>query len=85
KPGGKGFVGNANVHTLKPNPRGGYTGPWGHAGTANLCLLRYRQVQLDGYRRLGLDAANLYLDRLRPLCTHRHWATLFTLWLVHTN
>jgi hypothetical protein len=60
-PEGKGFVGTAHVDTLKPSENGGYTQPWGHAGTANLCLHRYNQVKLDGYKKLVLDTANLYL------------------------
>lgn len=33
-----------------------------HAGFANLCMLRYRQCRLEGYRDLVLAAADLYLD-----------------------
>jgi hypothetical protein len=58
--GGKGFVGNAHVDTLEPNPRGGYTTAWSHAGTANICYVRYKQVKLAEYAKLILDAANLY-------------------------
>lgn len=51
---------NAHVDTLEPNPRGGYTTGWSHAGTANICYFRYKQVKLAEYARLILDAANLY-------------------------
>jgi len=63
KPGGKGFVLNAHVDTLEPNPRGGYTSGWGHAGTADICYFRYNQVKLGEYRQLVLDAAKLYLEK----------------------
>lgn len=62
KRGGKGFLLSAHTDTLQPQEQGAYSGPWGNAGTANLCLLRYRQVKLDGYKKLVMDAANLYLD-----------------------
>ncbi len=62
KRGGKGFLLSAHTDTLQPQEQGAYSGPWGNAGTANLCLLRYRQVKLDGHKKLALDAANLYLD-----------------------
>lgn len=59
---GKGFLITAHVDTLEPLGASPYTGPWSHAGTANLCLIRYRQTKLAGYRELVLDAASLYLD-----------------------
>ncbi len=62
KRGGKGFLLSAHTDTLQPQEQGAYSGPWGNAGTANLCLLRYRQVKLNGYKKLALDAAKLYLD-----------------------
>ncbi|MHC4648847.1 MAG: hypothetical protein ACYTBJ_25600, partial [Planctomycetota bacterium] len=49
--------------TLEPNPRGGYTSGWGHAGSVNVCYFRYKQVKLGEYRQLVLDAAKLYLDK----------------------
>ena len=62
KRGGKGFLLSAHTDTLQPQEQGAYSEPWGHAGPANLCLLRYRQVKLDGYKKLALDAAKLYLN-----------------------
>jgi len=59
---GKGFLSVAHTDTLEPQGNAPYTGPWGHAGPANLCLLRYRQVKLAGYRKLVLDAAAGYLN-----------------------
>jgi hypothetical protein len=62
KRGGKGFLQSAHTDTLEPLEQGAYSGSWGHAGPANLCLLRYRQIKLAGYKKLALDAAKLYLD-----------------------
>jgi len=76
KRGGKGFVGNANVDTLEPNPRGGYTSGWGHAGTANVCYYRYGQVKLGEYRKLVLGAAGLYLDGEPEIKSALHPGTL---------
>jgi len=76
KPGGKGFVGNAHVDTLEPNPQGGYTSGWGHAGTANICYVRYEQVKLGEYKKLILDAAKLYLDNEPEIKFALHPGTL---------
>jgi hypothetical protein len=76
KPGGKGFVGNAHVDSLEPNPRGGYTAGWGHAGTANICYFRYKQVKLGEYAKLILDAANLYRRSEPEIETALHPRTL---------
>jgi len=64
-PRGKGFVENANTFTLQPVS---FTKTWetGYglltdSGYAMLCLLRYRQVKLDGYKRLVLATADRYL------------------------
>ena len=66
-PGGKGFVDSVHTHTLeildysKGVWKAGY-GTGNDANFANLCLLRWRQVKLDGYRKLILDTADRYLD-----------------------
>ena len=69
----KGFmlsIGLDTLVTLKPEYRdwatsdmwrGGY-GNATDAGVANICLLRYRQVNLDGYKKLVLDAAKRHLN-----------------------
>ena len=72
KPGGKGFVKIASTHTLdirKWGDRGAYTRMWAtgygdatEAVVADLCMLRYGQVKLDGYKKLILGAAARYLD-----------------------
>jgi len=63
-PQGKGFLGNVELDTLKPNGSGGYMGRGNgkEAGVANNCMVRYKQVKLDGYRRLVLDSATPYLE-----------------------
>jgi hypothetical protein len=76
RPGGKGFLITTHTDTLQPVERGAYTGPWGHAGTANLCLLRYRQVKLDGYKWLALATAALYLDSEPEVKVALHPGTL---------
>ena len=70
-PDGEGFLVFADRTNLEPNPR--YPGrPWTNtwamrygnpadAQPAMLCLLRYRQVKLDGYRKLFLDTAERYV------------------------
>ncbi len=70
-PNGKGFNKIASTHTLdvrKWGARGAYTDLWAtgygdatDATIGNLCMLRYRQVKLDGYKRLVVDAARRYL------------------------
>ena len=62
-PGGKGFLNNLDLHTLEPTPQGGYSGrlDGGETAVANNCMVRYRQVRLDGYRTLVVDAARAYL------------------------
>jgi len=59
---GRGFVLNANVDTLVPAEQGGYSDAWGHAGPACLCLIRYKQVKLQGYRKLIIQTADYYVD-----------------------
>jgi len=69
---GKGFVKIASTHSLdirKWGERGAYTRLWAtgygdstDAMVANLCMLRYRQVKLDGYKTLVVGAAARYLD-----------------------
>jgi len=62
----KGFVGACHTDTLEVE---GYSkGVWGagygnggDAQMANLCMLRFRQVHLDGYKRLVLHAGDRYL------------------------
>lgn len=69
-PDGIGFVSGANIDTLGPLTDGlwTHTQPWAtqygkltDAQEAMLCCLRYRQVGLEGYRRLILGAAQRYL------------------------
>ncbi|MBN1341833.1 MAG: hypothetical protein JXQ73_04095 [Phycisphaerae bacterium] len=70
-PDGKGFVKIASTHSLdirKWGERGAYTRQWAtgygdatDAALANLCMLRYRQTKLDGYKKLVLGAATRYL------------------------
>lgn len=71
-PGGTGFVTTAHTHTLDQGDvrynkiahsrlwATGY-GQATDAAAANLCMLRYRQTGLDGYRKLILDAAERYM------------------------
>jgi hypothetical protein len=69
-PKGKGFVAGAYLHTLERLTEGPWTdtaiwstgyGKSTDAQIAMLCYLRYRQVKMDGYRKLVLDAASRYL------------------------
>jgi len=73
-PAGKGFVWTASASDHKAGSPGGgskqrsYTDTWAtgygegtDAQVAMLCLLRFQQVKLDGYRRLVLGAADRYL------------------------
>lgn len=64
--GGRGFAKNAHIETLKGTA---FTRPWAtgygdatDAQMANLCLLRYGQQPLDGYRTFALEAAARYMD-----------------------
>lgn len=75
KPSGKGFIINAHVDMLEPNPGGNSEG-WGHAGTANICYFRYEQVKLGEYRQLVLDAAKLYLEKEPEIKHALHPGTL---------
>lgn len=73
---GRGFVAACHTDTLEVEDYGkgvwgaGY-GSGGDATTAMLCLLRYRQVELDGYRALVLQTGERYVgtepDRTMPL------------------
>jgi hypothetical protein len=63
---GKGFVNDCNVDTLKvleysKGIWGAGYGAGGDACIANLCMLRYRQVGLDGYRQLVLRTGDRYV------------------------
>lgn len=70
-PDGRGFNKIAATHTLdvrKWGDRGAFTDLWAtgygdatDATIGNLCMLRWRQVKLDGYKRLVVDAAKRYL------------------------
>ncbi|MEK7750840.1 MAG: hypothetical protein AAB654_02915 [Acidobacteriota bacterium] len=64
-PGGKGFVAAAATATLQPSA---FTQTWAtgyglmtDAQYSMLCLLRYRQVRKEPYRKLFLAAADRYL------------------------
>ncbi len=71
---GKGFVWAARADTLAMDDAviskwRSYSRTWAtgygeqtDAGIANLCLLRYRQVPLEGYKRLVVETADRYLD-----------------------
>jgi len=61
KTGGKGFLLSTNVHTLEPYNKNAYSGEWAIAGIANLCMLRYKQIKLPGYKKLILDSADFYV------------------------
>jgi hypothetical protein len=70
-PDGKGFLKIANTHTLDTRQwgdRGAYTRLWAtgygdatDAAIANLCMLRYRQINREDYRDLVLAAAERYM------------------------
>jgi len=69
-PDGIGFVSGADIDTLGPLSEGRWThtqtwatgyGKMTDAQEAMLCYLRYKQVGLDGYKRLMLGAAARYL------------------------
>jgi len=53
---GAGTVGGSNLWS---NSYGGS----GMAGRADVCMLRYRQVRVDAYRRVVLETADRYRDR----------------------
>jgi len=63
---GKGFAADCHTDTLDVQAYGkgvwgaGY-GSGGDAAVADLCMLRYRQVHLDGYRELILKTGERYL------------------------
>ncbi|MFH1741331.1 MAG: hypothetical protein ABIH23_20190 [bacterium] len=65
-PNGRGFVTTGHTDTLEPS---GYSRLWAtgygeatDAAVADLCLLRYRQIEGEGYKRLILDTAVRYLN-----------------------
>ncbi len=70
-PNGKGFVKIASTHSLdirKWGDRGAFTRLWAtgygdatDAVIANLCVLRFRQVKLEAYKKLIVGAAGRYL------------------------
>ena len=61
--GGKGFLNTVGYHTLEPTSDGGYSGRLNgrEAWIAVNYMIRYRQTELEGYRKLVLDAALPYL------------------------
>jgi hypothetical protein len=79
-PGGAGFVGQAEIHTLKPQSyskgvwKAGY-GTGNDTAFANLCLLRYDQVKLEGYRKLIVQTADRYAGREPDLSVPLHPGT----------
>lgn len=79
-PGGPGFVGQTETHTLKPESyskgvwKAGY-GTGNDTAFANLCLLRYRQVKLPGYRTLIVQTADRYVGREPDLSVALHPGT----------
>ena len=62
KPDGKGFLISMQLDTLEPSKNGAYSGYWGLAGPANLCLTRYKQAKKGEYKNLALAAAEIYLE-----------------------
>jgi len=69
-PAGKGFVAGANFNTLERLTEGPWTdtaiwatayGKSTDAQVAMLCYERYKQVKMDGYRKLVIDSADRYL------------------------
>jgi hypothetical protein len=65
-PNGVGFIRGANADTLQPLTVGKWTHtlPWDkttEAQVAMLCYKRYRQVGLEGYKKLILASAERYL------------------------
>ena len=79
-PGGPGFVGQAETHTLKPQSyskgvwKAGY-GTGNDTAFANLCLLRHDQVKLQGYRKLIVQTADRYVGRQPDLSVPLHPGT----------
>jgi len=64
--GGRGFTTSAHIETLETQGRTrlwatGY-GQATDAQVANMCLMRYEQRPLEGYKTLALQAADRYLD-----------------------
>ncbi len=76
EPGGKGFLLRGNVDTLAPSDREGYTEGWVHAQPANLCLTRYGQVKNEGYKKLALRTAAMYMDSEPPIVHALHPGSL---------
>lgn len=75
-PGGKGFVTLADTKSLG-GEQTSYADTWATgygdhtvAQVANMCLLRYAQEPLDGYKALILGAANRYLESDPPADIH---------------
>ncbi len=63
---GAGFFLNGHLDTLEPYGEGtwaGYSGFEGEAGTAILCLIRFRQTDDPRYRELALKSARRFLER----------------------
>ena len=79
-PGGNGFVGQTEIHTLTPQSyskgvwKAGY-GTGNDTAFANLCLLRYQQVKLEGYRKLIVQTADRYLGQDPDLSVPLHPGT----------
>ena len=86
-PGGRGFVGQTEIHTLEPQSyskgvwKAGY-GTGNDTAFANLCLLRYDQVKLDGYRELIVQTADRYVGQDPDLSVPLHPGTFGNLILL---
>ena len=62
-PGGKGYLTVIDLHTGKPLGAGSFTAVHEAPGVAVLCLVRHEQTGRDGYKKLGLAAADALLMR----------------------
>ena len=74
---GAGFISACDLHTLKPKAggKGLWAGGYGGgslAGTANNCMLRYRQIKDDRYKDLILKAGKCYVGGDVPSTYHNH-------------
>ena len=91
-PGGRGFVSGAATDTLKPFDKGPWTatrtwsnryGAYTDAQVAMMCWTRWRQVKLDGYRKLFRAAAERYV-KTDPDTSRVIWPGVFgdAIWLL---